>query len=211
MVMCPLSTVLNWKNEFTKWLPGKLALDVYELASAKNYEAKEKTLSKWLLTGGVLLLGYEMFRSLTMEKKKQTADSKLANIVRTSLIDPGPDVVFCDEGHYLKNEESKLFQAVNQISSRRRIILTGTPIQNSLMEYYTMVQFARPGQLGTKKQFINRFVGPMNRGQSADSSPSEVLIMKRRALILHRLLESETILLIIFLLIYVIYKPCSSR
>ena len=206
MVVCPLSTVLNWENEFKIWMPSETALDVIELASAKTNAVREKKVHQWLQTGGILIIGYEMFRTLTKKKNKPSAkDSASYDLYRRALLNPGPDVVFCDEGHLLKNEESELYKAMNEISTQRRVMLTGTPLQNNLFEYYTMVQFVKPGLLGTKIEFGKRFASALEKGQSADSTPSDVRIMKRRALILHKLLESKCIAFFYFLFIFVIF------
>lgn len=54
--------------------------------------------------------------------------------VQTLLINPGADLVVCDEGHIIKNRKSATSTAVAEINTAKRIILTGTPIQNNLKE-----------------------------------------------------------------------------
>lgn len=114
-----------------------------------DINAKLRTLSEWSQCGkdgnkqaGCLLLGYEAFRVLVFyhtSKKSQATYSnekleKLSKSIHKYLLDPGADLVVCDEGHMIKNQKSTTSMAVNQIITKRRIVLTGTPIQNNLKE-----------------------------------------------------------------------------
>ncbi|XP_030001206.1 LOW QUALITY PROTEIN: transcriptional regulator ATRX [Sphaeramia orbicularis] len=189
LVVCPLNTVLNWLNEFEKWQDGmedEESLEVVELATVKRPQERSYALQRWQETGGIMIMGYEMYRNLTQGRNIKS--KKLKEIFQKTLVDPGPDLVICDEGHILKNEASAVSKAMNSIRTRRRVVLTGTPLQNNLIEYHCMVNFIKENLLGSVKEFRNRFINPIQNGQCADSTPHDVRIMKKRAHILYEML-----------------------
>ena len=69
-------------------------------------------------------------------------------------------MVIVDEAHYLRNRASQAWQAVNALSRQFLLLLTATPVQNSIEELYNLVTLLRPGQLPSPKEFRNRFVDP---------------------------------------------------
>uniref|UniRef100_A0A9L0S3P1 Transcriptional regulator ATRX n=1 Tax=Equus caballus TaxID=9796 RepID=A0A9L0S3P1_HORSE len=189
LVVCPLNTALNWMNEFEKWQEGLKddeKLEVSELATVKRPQERSYMLQRWQEDGGVMIIGYEMYRNLAQGRNVKSR--KLKEIFNKALVDPGPDFVVCDEGHILKNEASAVSKAMNSIRSRRRIILTGTPLQNNLIEYHCMVNFIKENLLGSIKEFRNRFINPIQNGQCADSTMVDVRVMKKRAHILYEML-----------------------
>lgn len=113
----------------------------------------------------------------------------LRSDIERALSQPGPDVVICDEGHRIKNFHSGTSQALKSVRSRRRVVLTGYPLQNSLMEYWCMVDFVRPDILGSRQEFSNMFERPILNGQCMDSTPKDVRLMRYRSHVLHSLLE----------------------
>ncbi|KAL2077588.1 hypothetical protein ACEWY4_027092 [Coilia grayii] len=189
LVVCPLNTVLNWKNEFEKWQDGlkdEESLEVMELATVKRPQERAYAMQRWHEDGGVMIIGYEMYRNLTQGRSIKS--KKLKETFQKTLVDPGPDFVICDEGHILKNETSAISKAMNNIKTRRRVVLTGTPLQNNLSEYHCMVNFIKENLLGSLKEFRNRFMNPIQNGQCADSTPNDVRLMKKRAHILYEML-----------------------
>uniref|UniRef100_A0A8D0A4X4 DNA helicase n=1 Tax=Sander lucioperca TaxID=283035 RepID=A0A8D0A4X4_SANLU len=189
LVVCPLNTVLNWLNEFEKWQVGMKddeSLEVSELATVKRPQDRAYALQRWHDMGGVIIIGYEMYRNLTQGRNIKS--KKLKETFQKTLVDPGPDLVICDEGHILKNEASAVSKAMNSIRTRRRVVLTGTPLQNNLVEYHCMVNFIKENLLGSVKEFRNRFINPIQNGQCADSTLQDVRIMKKRAHILYEML-----------------------
>uniref|UniRef100_A0A8D3B6P2 DNA helicase n=1 Tax=Scophthalmus maximus TaxID=52904 RepID=A0A8D3B6P2_SCOMX len=188
LVVCPLNTILNWVSEFKKWQDnmGKDKVKVTELATIKHPPERLRALRTWQRDGGVMIMGYEIYRILSLAKKITNEESKTE--LKRILVDPGPDFVVCDEGHILRNDASNVSRAMNAIKTLRRVILTGTPMQNNLVEYHCMVNFIKRNLLGSLGEFRNRFINPIQNGQCADSTPKDVRIMKKRAHVLHAML-----------------------
>jgi SNF2 family DNA or RNA helicase len=68
------------------------------------------------------------------------------------------DIVIVDEAHYLRNRASKAWQAVNALPRQFLLLLTATPVQNSLEDLYNLVTLLKPGHLPTPKEFRQRFI-----------------------------------------------------
>ncbi|EDW59427.1 transcriptional regulator ATRX homolog [Drosophila virilis] len=190
LVISPLSTVNNWAREFVHWMAfaHRRDIEVYDISRYKDKPTRIFKLNEWYEEGGVCILGYDMYRILANEKAKGLR-KKQREQLQHALVEPGPDLVVCDEGHLLKNEKTSISKAVTRMRTKRRIVLTGTPLQNNLKEYYCMIQFVKPNLLGTYKEYMNRFVNPISNGQYTDSTERDLRLMKHRSHILHKLLE----------------------
>ncbi|OCK95910.1 uncharacterized protein K441DRAFT_657898 [Cenococcum geophilum 1.58] len=78
-----------------------------------------------------------------------------------------------DEGHLIKNAKAKTTIAVKQLASNHRLILSGTPIQNNVLELWSLFDFLMPGFLGTEKVFQDRFAKPIAASRFSKSSSKE--------------------------------------
>jgi DNA repair and recombination protein RAD54 and RAD54-like protein len=101
----------------------------------------------------VMIVSYETLRTLSTE---------LANCEIGLLV--------CDEGHRLKNGDSLTFTTLTGLRVQRRVILSGTPIQNDLSEYFSLLNFANPNYLGSKAEFRKNFENAIIRGRDVDAS-----------------------------------------
>ncbi|KAK6180160.1 hypothetical protein SNE40_012358 [Patella caerulea] len=159
IIVSPSSLVKNWYNEFNKWLPGKVRCLVIDSGTKSEID---KNLSQFMQQNGkrvhlpVLIISYETFRLHSNVLHKGSAG-----------------FVICDEGHRLKNSENQTYQALNQLNAKRRILLSGTPIQNDLLEYFSLVHFVNTGILGTAQEFKRKFETPILRGRDAGASDSD--------------------------------------
>lgn len=87
-MVCPVNTVLNWKSEFKKWLPRRLKFDIYELVSCKQMYDRRHTVNEWHEEGGVLIIGYTMFRNISNPDNKRVQKRIRETFVK-GLVDPG--------------------------------------------------------------------------------------------------------------------------
>jgi hypothetical protein len=86
-----------------------------------------------------------------------------------------PDLVVCDEAHALKNVEAQITAAVAALPpAAPRLLLSGTPVQNDLSEFFSVFSLAVPGLLGDARDFARRFERPILRGRDADADGRDV-------------------------------------
>ncbi|GME73736.1 unnamed protein product [Ambrosiozyma monospora] len=159
LICCPVSLITTWKNEFKKWL-GINKINVLTIGGKNKYSNDKDDIDGFAKTNvyQVLIMGYEKMQS--MSKQLREVDF---------------DLLVCDEGHRLKNSSNKVMQALESFNIKRRIVVTGTPIQNDLQEFYTIINFINPGILGEQKQFQKEFANPISRSREANCSNPRVI------------------------------------
>ncbi|KAL2840571.1 vacuolar protein 14 C-terminal Fig4p binding-domain-containing protein [Aspergillus pseudoustus] len=155
IIACPSSLVGNWANELVKWL-GKDAITPFAVDGKASKTELTGQLKQWAISSGrsivrpVLIVSYETLRMYV-----------------DTLRDSPIGLLLCDEGHRLKNKESLTWTALNSLNVQRRVILSGTPIQNDLSEYFALLNFANPDLLGSQNEFRKRFEIPILKGRDA--------------------------------------------
>lgn len=81
--------------------------------------------------------------------------------------------VILDEGHVIKNGKTRTSSAIKQLIASHRLILSGTPIQNNVLELWSLFDFLMPGFLGTEKQFTARYSRPILASRDPKCSSKE--------------------------------------
>jgi SNF2 family DNA or RNA helicase len=188
LILAPVNTLKNWEDEYRNWTPPELQghTNVKLISAVTPRLNRLKILRIWHTEGGVLIMGYEMFRlmcgpatdntaapapaaataaDLTGAAVAGKAHVRAATLTpaekikadqaeaRKYLMRPGPDVVIADEAHTIKDPTTKINVALSSIATKRRVALTGSPLQNNLEEYWCMVNWVHPRFLGTMKEF----------------------------------------------------------
>mmetsp|Transcript_23138 Transcript_23138/g.48036 ORF Transcript_23138/g.48036 Transcript_23138/m.48036 type:complete len:1065 (-) Transcript_23138:305-3499(-) len=160
IVVCPSSLVSNWAIEFDKWL-GKASQPKRVTVRNGNEEGLRNLRSFVPLKPNqseVLILSYELFR---LHVKIIAKATKIGCLV-------------VDEGHRLKNTSgSQTLSALNSMEAEARILITGTPIQNNLSEFYNVANFALPGILGDLNSFRKLYERPMSQANQKNASRSQ--------------------------------------
>lgn len=83
------------------------------------------------------------------------------------------DLIICDEGHRLKNLQIQTSRSLNELKCKRRILLSGTPLQNSMCEFYSCISFVNPGILGSLQAFNRLYAEPIVRGQEPSATEED--------------------------------------
>ncbi|QLG70635.1 hypothetical protein HG535_0A05760 [Zygotorulaspora mrakii] len=150
LIICPPSLTGHWENEFEVYA-SFLDVVVYAGGPSTRIPLREK-----LAGADIIVTSYDVARN-DLEIFKQY------------------DYNYCvlDEGHIIKNAQSKLAKAVKQINANHRLILTGTPIQNNVVELWSLFDFLMPGFLGTEKMFQERFAKPIAASRNSKTSSRE--------------------------------------
>lgn len=138
LIVLPSSLVHNWENEILKYTPG---FKIYKFVGI------DRTVNIHdFFDYDIILTTYGIVRN---------------EIERISQIQFFYAIL--DESQIIKNPESKVYKAVTQINAQHRLVLTGTPIENSLSDLWSQINFINPGLLGNITFFKNEFVTPIEK------------------------------------------------
>jgi superfamily II DNA or RNA helicase len=132
LVVCPKSVMDNWRAEAERFYP-KLRVRLWRGESARELGAAREN-------ADLLVLNYAQLRSLSPD---------IANVPWLAAI--------LDEAQYIKNPDSQTAQAARALQAGHRLALTGTPIENRLLDLWSIFGFAMPGALGNRSHFLRRF------------------------------------------------------
>ncbi|GAA5895948.1 hypothetical protein JCM8208_005131 [Rhodotorula glutinis] len=152
MIVCPVTLMKNWSAEIRKWLGrDKLRIYVADADHPVSTFARNKSYD-------VLIVGYDKVRSYIDDVK---------------YAQPPIGLIICDEGHRLKSAAAKTTIALQSLSCMRRIILSGTPIQNNLGELFAMLDFVNPGILKDAGYFKRNYETPIVAARAPNATAKQ--------------------------------------
>ncbi|WP_420098235.1 DEAD/DEAH box helicase [Corynebacterium sp.] len=139
LVVCPTSLLGNWAREIQRFAPQMTVL---------TYHGSARSLPEEVPAGAVVLTSYPLLRS--------------DDVLTTRAW----DITVFDEAQQLKNPSSQVTRAAVDVGATARILMTGTPVENSLEELWSLFSVAVPQVLGTRARFRTRFATPIRQRQS---------------------------------------------
>lgn len=133
LVICPASVLHNWRREAERFTPGLRVL-VLESGAARH------NLRKQIPQHDLIVTNYALLRRDLEELQKFAFRA-----------------VILDEAQFIKNPGAQVTQSVKQLKSEHRLALTGTPLENRLLDLWSIVDFIQPGYLGNQEQFLETY------------------------------------------------------
>ncbi|KAJ7558773.1 hypothetical protein O6H91_04G055200 [Diphasiastrum complanatum] len=165
LVICPTSVIQNWEREFEAW--GTFQLGIYH--GSQRESILEKIHANKL---DIIVTSHDTFR-----------------MCGNHLSEVSWEVVIVDEAHRLKNEKSQLYKACLKMRTKKRYGLTGTIIQNRLMDLFNVFDWAAPGCLGARDHFKDYYDEPIKQGQRISAPERFVEIAEQRKQQLRKVLQ----------------------
>ncbi|CAL0323181.1 unnamed protein product [Lupinus luteus] len=160
LVVAPLSTLRNWEREFATWAPQMNVVMYFGSAQARSvireyefyFPKKQENIKKKKCGQKVNKIKQDMVKFDVL-----LTSYEMINLDTATLKSIKWQCMIVDEGHRLKNKDSKLFSSLKQYSTRHRVLLTGTPLQNNLDELFMLMHFLDAGKFGSLEEFQEEF------------------------------------------------------
>lgn len=149
LLIAPTSVLGNWQKEVTRFAPQLTA----HIHHGSQREKKPEPFEQLATTHNLFITSYALARR----------DSKLITAIQWHR-------VVLDEAQNIKNPKSAQTRAIQKINATHRLALTGTPIENRLMDLWSIFQFLNPGFLGTTTQFKKGYETPIQRENNLQRS-----------------------------------------
>eukprot|EP00934_Nitzschia_sp_Nitz4_P008562 Nitzschia sp. Nitz4//scaffold11_size288233//145775//148339//NITZ4_000774-RA/size288233-snap-gene-0.24-mRNA-1//1//CDS//3329534074//8552//frame0 len=165
LVVAPLATLPNWVREFEKWLPSQPVLR-YHGAAAEREEMMKGPLN------------HKLKREKTFPVIVTSFETSIRDQNRLAKLCPFSYVIV-DEGHRLKNHRCMLIRSLKQLKASNRLLLTGTPIQNTLDELWSLLNFVNP-QIFDDLSVFQSWFGFKDIGQKRQGATGEEDIMQEQ-------------------------------
>ncbi|XP_031260342.1 protein CHROMATIN REMODELING 25 [Pistacia vera] len=157
IIVTPTSLVSNWEAEIKKWVGDRVQFLALCESTRDDVVFGIDSFTSPCSPLQVLIVSYETFR---MHSSKFSRSESC-------------DLLICDEAHRLKNDQTLTNRALAALSCQRRILLSGTPMQNDLEEFFAMVNFTNPGILGDAAYFRRYYETPVVCGREPTASEEE--------------------------------------